>query len=443
MRVMHERCAGLDVHKKTVVGCRRRLDEGGQEESEVKTFGTMTGELLALGDWLGEWEIEQVVMESTGEYWKPVYNLLEGNFGVMLVNARHVKQVPGRKTDVLDAEWLAELLSYGLLRASYVPAKPQRELRELTRYRVKVVQERARVVNRVQKVLESANVKLASVVSDVLGVSGKQMLAAMVAGQTDPEVLASLAKGRLRNKMAELAQALHGLAGAHHRFLLGQHLAHLDFLEGQLAVVNAEITDRIEGLSQPPTASEPDSAPSAPQAGDEEALPVTWNTAVIVLDTAPGIGQRAAQTILAEIGINMAQFPTADHLTSWAGLAPGNHQSANKRYSGRTTKGNQTLRPIMIEVAWAAVRTKGTYLKALYHRLARRRGKKRAIVAVARSLLVSIYHMLSKGEPYQDLGYDYFDQRKKEVKADHLVRQLTKLGYTVQLEAQPLSPAVA
>jgi transposase len=440
---MYERCAGLDVHKKTVVACRRRLDEGGQEEREVKTFGTMTGELLALGDWLGEWEIEQVVMESTGEYWKPIYNLLEGNFGVMLVNARHVKQVPGRKTDVLDAEWLAELLSYGLLRASYVPAKPQRELRELTRYRVKVVQERARVVNRVQKVLESANVKLASVVSDVLGVSGKQMLAAMVAGQTDPEALASLAKGRLRNKMAELAKALHGQAGAHHRFLLGQHLAHLDFLEGQVALVNTEIAERIEDLSQPPAPSESDNAASASPAGDEGTLPLTWNEAVTVLDTAPGIGQRAAQTVLAEIGIEMAQFPTADHLTSWAGLAPGNHQSANKRYSGRTTKGNQTLRPIMIEIAWAAVRTKGTYLKALYHRLARRRGKKRAIVAVARSLLVSIYHMLSKGEPYQDLGYDYFDQRKKEVKADHLVRQLTKLGYTVQLEAQTLTPAGA
>lgn len=433
MRLLYSHCAGLDVHKKTVVACRRWVDEQGGVQSETQTFGTMTTELLRLVDGLAAGAVTQVAMESTGDYWKPVFNLLEGHCEVWLVNAQHVKHVPGRKTDVQDAEWLAELLSYGLLKASFIPPKPQRDLRDLTRYRRTLVEERARLVNRVQKLLETANIKLASVATDVLGVSGRQMLDALVAGQTDPVVMAELAKGRLRNKMAQLQQALYGVVEEHHRYLLAQQLAHIDFLDEQIADISQEIARRLEAMSAPPSTERTAGGgePSAPE------TPLNWTQAVALLDTAPGIDVRAAQAILAEIGLDMRQFPTPDHLAAWAGVAPGNHQSAGKRYSGRTRKGNRTLRTALINAAWAAVRKKTSYAHSLYHRLAARRGKKRAIVAVAHSLLCSIHVMLSRHLPYADLGADYFDRRRKPLKVDWLLAQFAKLGYAAFIEPLP------
>ena len=436
MRVVYKRCAGLDVHKKTVVACRRWTKEGSVVETEVKTFGTTTPELLEMVDWLNEWEVTQVAMESTGEYWKPAFNLLEGNFEVQLVNAQHVKHVPGRKTDVKDAEWLAELLSYGLLKASFIPAKLQRDLRDLTRYRVKLVQERVRVVNRVQKVLENANIKLGSVASDPLGVSGRQMLAALVAGETDATLMADLAKGRMRNKIPELEKALTGIVRDHHRFMLAQQLTHIDFLDEQIADIEAEIGRRVETMSQRPPSDNQSSLDEPKE--NEAGVQLTWNEAITLLDTIPGINKRTAEAILAETGIDMDQFPSAGHLARWAGVAPGNNQSGGKRYSGKTPPGNRALRTTLVQAAWAAQRTKGTYLSTVYRRLAGRRGKKRAIVAVAHSMLVSIYYMLLRHQPYQELGGDYFDQRRKEAKVDYLMRQLYKLGLSVRVEPVPI-----
>ena len=443
MRVIYERVAGLDIHKKSVVGCRMRVSDQGQVEWEIESFGTMTKELLGLMDWLAEWEIEQVAMESTGDYWKPVYNLLEGNVEVWLVNARHVKKVPGRKTDASDAEWLAELMLHGLLRASFIPPKGQRVLRELTRYRSTLVKERARIVNRVQKGLEGANIKLSSVVSDVMGVSARAMLRALAEGHQDSQALAELAKGRLRNKIADLEEALTGLVEPHHRFILAQQLAHIDFLDQQIETLSAEISQQLQRMSQPPddTADPPPDPAVHHQPSSKPASSLsdqlTWQNAVHLLDTIPGVDVRTAEVILAEIGLDMAQFPTADDLTAWAGLAPGSYESGGKRYAGRTTKGNKPLAAIMSQAAWAASRTKDTYLKARYHRLAARRGKKRAIVATARSMLVSVWYMLSRAEPYRDLGADYFDQRRKESKVDYLSKQLSKLGFSVTLDPIP------
>ena len=431
MRLMYERCAALDVHKKTVTACTRWTQANGQVKSDVRTFGTTTPELLEMMDWLSEWEVTTVAIESTGEYWKPVFNLLEGNFEVVLVNAKHVKQVPGRKTDVKEADWLAELLSYGLLKASYIPAKPQRDLRDLTRHRVKLVQERARIVNRLQKVLEHANIKLASVATVVMGVSGREMLAALVEGETDAAVMADLARGRMRNKMEALEQALTGVVRPHHRFMLAQHLAHIDFLDEQIETVNSEIGQRIEAMSRP---SGPGDNPSSGDGSTRANEGLTWAESVKLLDSAPGVDKRAAEIVLAEMGIDMSQFKTANHLTAWAGLAPGNNQSGSKRRKAKTREGNRTLREIMVQIAWAASRKKGSYAQALYRRLAGRRGKKRAIIAVARTLLESFWYMLSRHEPYKELGGDYFDQRRKEVKVNVLTKQLEKLGYAVQLE---------
>jgi transposase len=437
MRLIYERCAGLDVHKRTVVACRLRVSEGGVVEQEVRTFGTMTADLLQLVDWLLSWEVRQVAMESTGEYWKPVYNLLEGNVEVVLVNAQHVKHVPGRKTDVQDAEWLAELLSYGLLKASFIPPKPQRELRDLTRYRRTLVEERARLVNRVQKVLESANIKLASVATDVLGVSGRRMMAALVAGQRDPAELAELAKGRLRSKLPQLRQALSGVVDEHHCFLLAHQLTHIDFLDDEIEAVGQEIAHRLEAMSQP-TPPAPTSDETSAGAGAAPTTP-TWQQAVALLDSAPGVDVKAAQAVLAEMGINMRQFPAPDHLAAWAGVAPGNNESGGKRRPTRSRQGNRALRTILIQIAWAAVRTKGSYCQALYRRLAARRGKKRAIVAVAHHLVIAFHYMLDRQQPYQDLGADYFDQRSKAFKVDRLLHLLNKLGYTATIE--PLAAA--
>lgn len=439
MRIIYERVAGLDVHKKTVVACRMRVTAAKRIEWEIKTFGTTTTALLALYDWLSEWDCTHVAMESTAEYWKPVYNILEGLVEVLLVNAQHVKKVPGRKTDATDAEWLAELLLHGLLKASFIPAKPQRVLRELTRYRSTLVRERARVVNRVEKVLESANLKLSSVVSDVMGVSARAMLAEIAQGSDDAPALADLAKGRLRTKLPELEAALTGRVEAQHRFILAHQLAHIDFLDDQIEAMSAEIGRQLERMSQPPSqaGSASPAQPPLENAAAAEPPPLSWIEAVALLDTMPGVDERVAEVMLAEMGLDMAQFPTAKDLASWAGLAPGNRESGGKRYVSHTTKGNNPLRSTMTQAAWAASRTKDTYLKARYHRLAARRGKKRAIVALARSMLESAWYMLTRRQPYQDLGGDYYDQRQKESKVTYLTKQLTKLGFVVSLDPVP------
>lgn len=445
MQILYVCCAGLDVHKKTVVACRMNAEGSGPNCREVKTFGTMTRDLLALSDWLQEWGCTHVAMESTGDYWKPVFNVLEAGFQVLLVNARHVKGVPGRKTDVLDAEWLAELLQHGLLRASFIPPAPQRDLRDLTRYRTTLVQEHTRVVNRVQKVLEGANIKLSSVASDTLGVSGRAMLEALIEGEKDPSQLAELAKGRLRNKKADLEQALTGYFRPHHCFLLSHLLTHLDFLEDQLEQLSGQIVEQIETMSTPSEDPQPASG-GAPQptivsletssSAPTEMPPLSPSEAVAFWDTIPGVDQKVAQVMVAELGVDMSRFPNDRHAAAWVGLAPGNNQSAGKHYSGRTTKGNPALRLALIQAAWAASRTKGTYLSALYRRLAARRGKKRALVAVAHSILTSAYHMACRRQTYQEVGSNYFDERKKETVVFRLSRRLEKLGYTVALTPQ-------
>lgn len=428
MKAMYERCAGLDVHKKTVTACRR---DG--REQEVKTFGTTTPDLLELVDWLLEWECSHVAMESTGDYWKPVYNLLESSFEVLLVNAKHVKHVPGRKTDVGDAQWLAELLQYGLLKASFIPPAPQRDLRDLTRYRTKQVQERAREVKRVQKVLETANIKLSCVATDILGVSGRAMLEAIIDGQADPETMAQLAKGRMRSKLPEIEKALIGIVRDHHRFLLAKQLAHIDFLDEHIAGLSAEIKRRIYEMSQPQEPSPRDSETQS-ETPDEIPEPPSFEEAVELLDTVPGVDKLTAEVIVSELGTDMSRFPTAKHAAAWAGLSPGNNESGGKRRSGRTKKGNQALRSGLLQAAWAASHTKNTYLSAQYHRLAGRRGKKRAIVATAHSILVISYHILKRQQPYWELGGNYFDERKKESVLHSLVKRIGKLGYEVNLE---------
>ncbi|HSR30335.1 MAG TPA: IS110 family transposase [Anaerolineae bacterium] len=439
--IIFKRIAGLDVHKKTVVATRMRVVTQEEVERETKTFGTTTPELLELHDWLYEWNLSHVAMESTGDYWKPVYNVLEDTFETWVVNARQVKNVPGRKTDVIDSKWVAQLMMHGLLRASFIPPKPQRALRELTRYRTKLVQERARLVNRLQKLLEGANIKLSSVVTDVMGVSARAMLAQIVAGQTDAELMADLARGPMRSKIPHLEMALTGIVQPHHRFVLTQQLDHIDFLDDKVETISLEIERQLESMSWPEEPAMPDAGEAIEEGtpvADQSELPLTWNTAVALLDTIPGVNRRVAEVMLAEMGLDMSQFPTANHLASWAGLAPGNHQSGGKRYSGRTTKGNKSLATIMVLGAWSAVRTKDTFLKSRYHRLAARRGKKRAIVAVAHSMLVSAWHMLTYQQPYQELGGDYFDERKKEAKVSYLVRRLERLtGGSVSLELHP------
>jgi transposase len=335
-----------------------------------------------------------------------VYNLLEGVLEVLVVNARHIKAVPGRKTDVKDCEWIAELLRHGLLQPSFIPDRPQRELRELTRYRTSLIRERAAEVNRLQKVLEGANIKLAAVATDIMGISGREILAALVGGVSEPELLAQFARGRLREKMPQLQQALAGQFQAHQRFLVAQQLAHIDFLDDLIAQVSGEIAERMRPFEE----------------------------AVALLDTIPGVGRRTAEVLVAEIGVDMTRFPSAAHLAAWAGVAPGNNESAGKRRSGRTRKGSPWLRAALVEAAQAAGRSKSTYLGAQYRRLLPRKGKKRAVVAVGHSILVIAYHLLTRREPYHDLGVTYFDQRARQAVERRLVRRLEALGYTVSLQ---------
>lgn len=411
MQVVHERCAGLDVHKKTVVACRIVSDGKGAWQSEIRTFKTMTSDLLQLADWLREVDVSHVAMESTGVYWKPIHNILEGQFEVLLVNAKHIKFVPGRKTDVKDAQWIAELLQHGLLKASFIPELEQRELRELTRYRTHLIDERSREVNRVHKVLEDANLKLSSVASDIMGVSGREMLSAIIAGKDDPQALAQLAKARLRNKIDELEQALTGRIRDSHRLLLKLHLEHIDDLNAKLEELEAEIERLMRPFDQ--------------------------NNLIERLDTIPGVDKKTAQVIIAELGIDMKRFRNAKYAASWAGLVPGKNESAGRNRSSRTNKANRYLKSALVQAAHAAGRSKDNYLSAQYRRLAARRGKKRAAVAVAHSILVIAYHIIKRGTEYVDLGSNYFDNRKQETVQKQLIRRLEKLGLKVTVE--PLS----
>jgi transposase len=397
------------VHKKSVVACLWITPATGEASKETRTFSTMTADLLALGDWLKSQGVTHVAMESTGVYWRPIYNLLEGHFELLVVNAQHIKAVPGRKTDIADAEWIGDLLRHGLLRGSFIPPQAQRELRELTRHRSNLVVARAQSANELQRTLEGANIKLASVASDITGVSATAMLRALVEGQSDVAVLAELAKGRLRQKKEALQQALSGRLRAHHKLILAQLLADIDFLEEQIAEIGLEIEHRLKD--------------------DQQTLER--------LDGIPGINQRIGEIILAELGSDMSRFPSEAHLVAWAGLCPGNNESAGKRRRTRIRPGNRALKNALIEAAQAGARVVGSYLHALHGRLAPRRGKKRARIAVARSILVSIYHMLSRGLAWQDLGADYYERRDPAKLVARLTQRLHKLGYQVTLTAMP------
>ncbi|MBU0638907.1 MAG: IS110 family transposase [Planctomycetes bacterium] len=408
METLHQDCAGLDVHQKTVVACVRHV--AGDPDELVESFGTTTGDLLRLGDWLAGQGVTHVAIESTGVYWEPIWNLLEGRFTLLLANAHEVKQVPGRKTDVKDCQWIAQLLQHGLLKASFVPDRPQRELRDLTRQRTQLVRDLARVRNRLQKVLEDANLKLGRVVSDILGVSARQMLRDLIDGQVDPAVLADHAQRRLRAKIPQLTKALQGHVRDHHRFLLRQLLDQAEYLEGQVRAFEQRIA---------------------------EVLSPFESEAIARLDEIPGIDVRSAQNIVAEIGTDMSRFPTAAHLASWAGLCPGNHRSAGKRLRGTVRPGNRWLRATLTQCAWAAARTRSTYWTALYRRLGARRGGKRATLAVAHAQLTVAYHLLLRKDPYRERGPNYFDRLRPKQSPRRLVRRLEGLGYTVAIKERP------
>ena len=417
MDVLVERCAGIDIGKDELVACVRTPGSDGQgRRKRTRTFSSFTGDVEALADWFAEEGVTEVVMEATGSYWKPVWYVLEERpFGLKLVNAHHVKILPGRKSDVLDAEWLAELLEHGLLRGSFVPPPAIRELRDLTRYRKRLIQTHTAECQRIQKTLEDAGIKLDSVASNVLGVSGRAMLAALVAGERDPEVLAELAKGVLRRKIPDLRRALRGRFSDHHALLIGLCLDHTTHLEATID----RLDERVDALFGSATTSEGG---------------VPFKQARDHLDSITGVGKRAAECIIAEIGVDMTRFPTAGHLASWAGMAPGNNITGGKRGSGKTTKGDSWLCDILTQCAWAAARTRDTYLSAQFWRLARRIGKKKAAVAVGHSILVISWHLLAKDRDYDDLGGDYFTRRAPERQRDRLIQQPHNLGYRVTLD---------
>jgi transposase len=400
METVFAACAGLDVHKRTVVACRVA---GGSRAT--RTFGTTTDELLRLADWLAEVDVTHVGIESTGEFWRPIHNILEGCFEVWLLNAQHIKAVPGRKTDVADAEWIAQLMRHGLVRPSFIPPRAQRDLRELTRHRTNFVRERATLIHRVQKVLEGTNIKLASVASDILGLSGRDMLAAIAAGESDAAALAHLARGKLRTKRAELEAALTGRVRPHHRFLLAELLGQIEGVEETIARFDAQIAAMCEA--------------------DEQ------EDVVQLLDTIPGVGRATAEMLVAEIGTDMSRFPSAGHLASWAGLCPGSNESAGKHRSCRTRQGNVWLRSAMVAAAQSAVRSRKTSFWAQYQRLKARRGTKRAILAVAHAMLVCAYHIILRREPYRELGPDYYEHRQPGATARKLTQRLRRLGFDV------------
>lgn len=410
MDTLFRRVAGLDIHKKTIVVCVRITSKDGRAKNTVQTFGTMTANLLEMKDWMLDNQVTHVAMESTGVFWKPVWNILDDDTfeDLLLVNPKELKQVPGRKSDVKDAQWIAQLLACGLLRSSFVPPRAQRDLRDLTRQRAQLRGEHTRCVNRIHKVLQDANVKLSSVATDIMGLSGRDMLAALIEGQTDPFALAELARGKLRAKIPELRQALRGHMTDHHRFLLDQHLTHVAHLEEQMAAYDARIEDALR--------------------------PFVSDELMETLDEVPGVNRETVENVIAEIGTDMSVFPTSGHLTSWTGMCPGNESSGGKRKRSATTKGNVWLRRALCQAAWGAARTKDSYFQAQYRRLAGRRGKKRATVAVGRTILEVLYHLLKNPDMiYHDLGGDYFDRLAPERLCRHLVRRLETLGFTVTL----------
>jgi transposase len=379
----------------------------GKGQHEIRRFGTMTRDLLELADWLQGHHVTQVAMESTGVYWKPVWNILEGQFEVVLVNAQHIKAVPGRKTDIKDCQWIAELLQHGLLRGSFVPPTPIRQLRDLTRMRASLRQDHTAIANRMQKILEDANIKLASVASDWLGVSGRAILAQLLAGEEDASKLAALSRGRLRSKLPAMQLALEGRITEHHRWMLRLLHEQLEFLEAQIAKLEAKIQDQLSDYQE----------------------------AIALCTTIPGIEEVAAANLVAESGVNRAQFPSAQHLASWAGICPGNHESAGKRLSGKPRKGSAWLRRSLCQAAWAASHTKETYLAARFRRLAARKGKKRAIVAVAHTILISLYHMLKNKQSYRELGADFLDRRHADHVKRYLLKRLERLGVVVTVQS--------
>ena len=405
MEIVHRKCAGLDVHKASVSACVRVLNESGHVETSKRMFGTMTHDIRELGIWLRSHGVQHVVMESTGVFWKPLWNLLEDDFELMLVNPRHIKNVPGRKTDMKDCEWLCKLLQFGLLNGSFVPPRQIQRLRDLTRSRAKLIQQRATVANRIHKVLQDANVKLSSVVSDIMGVSALEMIRAMTNGEHSPERLAEMARRRLRAKIPQLRLALDGAVDEHHRFLLQRYLSQLDFLQGEVEAFD----ERLRQATAP------------------------FERSIELLRTTHGVQRRTAECLLAEIGPDMTRFPTHQALASWAGCCPGNHESAGKRKSGTTTKGSAWLHRALGEAAWAASRTKGSYLSAKFKRIASRRGRKRAIVALGHSILIASYYILKNDVPYRDLGPDHFDNLNKPRLTRYLVRRLESLGHSVTL----------
>jgi transposase len=403
MDVLYPRCAGLDVHKETVVACVRVVQDGAVR-TEVRTYQTTTAELLALSDWLAAEGCTQAALEATGVYWKPVWHVLEAGLELVLANAQQVRAVPGRKSDVNDATWLAGLLAHGLLRGSFVPPPAVQELRELTRTRKQLVREVGQHVQRIEKVLETANIKLGGVLSNVVGASGRRILAALVAGETDPARLAALASARVQAAPGALQEALRGRVTAHHRFLLREHLAIIDHLQSRLAAFDAQIAVVLE----------------------------PFRGATELLLSMPGISQLTAQVVVAEIGIDMTRFPTARHLISWAGLCPRLDESAGKRRSTRLRKGAPWLKTALVQAAWAATRKRGSYLQAQFRRLKARRGAMKAVIAVAASMLTAAYHMLRDGVPYRELGAAHFDRRDTTKLAQRLVQRLRDLGYAVQ-----------
>ncbi|AFM39244.1 transposase [Desulfosporosinus acidiphilus SJ4] len=402
MNVIYECCCGMDVHKNTIVAC---LILG--RKKETRTFSTMTSSLLGLVDWLKNANCQCVAMEATGAYWKPIYNLLEmKEMKTLVVNAQHIKAVPGRKTDVKDSEWIADLLRHGLLNGSFIPNREQRELKELVRYRRSIVQERARELNRIQKVLEGANIKLASVVSNIDGKSSRDMLDMLIAGCNDVDLIADKAQMRMRRKIPQIKEALYGFMGEHQRILLGLMLKHIDTLEEQVLSLDQQIREKMKPV----------------------------NEQVTIADSIPGVGERSAQVLIAEIGINMNQFPSSSNLASWVGICPGNNESAGKRKNGKTRKGNDILRTTLIECAKSAAHQKNTYLSSQFSRIAARRGKNRAAVAVAHSILTALYYMLKNNTVYKELGADFFDAGRKADIVKKSVKRLQTLGFSVTIE---------
>ncbi len=405
MEVLYPCCAGLDVHKKTVVACVLRSAPGGTTVQQTATFSTMLPDLQRLRDWLQAQGCSQVAMEATGVYWKPVYNVLEGTLAVIVVNAEHIKAVPGRKTDVKDAEWIAQLLRHGLVRPSFIPDRAQRELRELTRFRTALIQDRGRAVNRLQKTLEGANIKLAAVLTDILGVSGQRILDALLRGEDDPSTLADLAHWRVQPKRAALEEALMGRLEGRLRFIVEQQLQQIRSLEAQIAACDTRVGEEM--------------APFAP--------------AVTRLDAIPGVGVRTAEVLLAEMGVDLRRFPTARHLAAWAGMCPGNNASGGKARRARTRKGNPWIRRALTEAGWAAGRTKQSYLGARYRRWAARKGRKRAVVAMGHEILIIAYYLLTRETDYEDLGLTYQDERDRTAARQRAITRLEGLGFEVHL----------